>query len=653
MAKKGTNDPQPLQTVGDKVVDFSDGVMSKSQQVTSGTQNGYGFMLRTDLLSPQDPLMTNDARRRQYLSGAQGPDPGQPVQWVCTRGLLELGGGMHWALPIVAFPSGGGVLQGGFVAGTLMSYRSIYPQKEIESAKPQIRMPTTADTAKQLCMGSEYEMMGQGMLHGDANFSIGIGPVVTPLTLAGLATGATVDAGSMREISLHVTALDGKGNVRVVVRKLNRKSTSVSAYILFGLIFRSYSLSPIDIRWLAKYFSETQGSHSFESIATAYTSLMFTLGMRWVFNDAEIAAYDFDLNDPLAAAAYNDVMHLSVESANACVAAKRGVKVQRLTSNEKMDERSGSASLFRLKLVLLQALQSEKTNELAGNGINIISRENIFKAQQSSNIFGRKSISWESITVRNGQETPFAYFRCHAEMASSFVGPEQIELFTRFATSLGAKYAEPPKTALCYPSMPSRLMTNDAEVVQKMDVYFTGAGVKRIQQTVYEDALENYLDAAVELNGSYKGLPRRHADFLSKAGLSLLKKYRRLEGGPLIEGLSRKLGRKKLSEEYQQMFGRALAVDAVLFSRAEAFARRVEQLKLAKDEKQLRAFFTELGSERHFDYMETIVALQKIAHVDETLVHELSAEGCGVSIRAVEAPGVTNPIDGWLEGVSK
>jgi hypothetical protein len=638
-----------VKLVGVNAISARNGV-DRAYNLSEGTMLGLCF---DEKFHEYDSAYVRESEIRRACTGKMiQQSAGRSVVWLEAAGVMESGSGAQGTLMLGDFNTATGALNFGFSTGSVLRFRTsqAFAIGSEESKKKLIddqtfHVPKTASEAKVMPFGSEVEIVGQGKVNADATFSLRAGPSVAMAT-AGAAIDLETHSNVTGEISLNVTALDGYRRVRVTLRKIDSESVTFSAAFRAGLIFPPGSLQPAPSfgAGLLKYLVAILNYQSIEELVNAYT----TFSARYAYSHSHkgtiIASYDFDLNNPAAAEAYEEMVKLSTSKAqNLSKRATTGIVKVLAEENETSSSQLVDLTLLGEKLYLRETLRTERSGRLVQNGQEImVYRDSMYKKRVESWFAGIKDIEWQAVSVHDkvtDQKKPYFRFHFHKKDYDGSNIPK-IDAYFRFAQSMGIYSSELTENIPESLGDYNAALSTAEEVDTDIDIYFTKKGVHQIDAADKLKAYQAYMDASSEIFLEYKNLPFLGEGMKSLKVRELIREHRSIEENAHTAGNH---DTHRIVKEYWSLTGRDLKKDVALVKDAEKFATAIDALKDATDPEQIARFFPKFGEKDGFNFMQTISALQKLARPDNTLIHSLSMSGAQISLQSRDEGVMEHP----------
>ena len=635
--------------VGVNAVSSRSGV-ERAYRLSEGTMLGLCF---DEKFHEYDSDYVRESEIRRACTGKLiAQSAGRSVFWLEAAGVMESGLGTQGTLALGDFNSVTGALNFGFSTGSVLRFRTSQAyavgseeNRERLTSTQSFHVPKTIAEAKLMPFGSEIEITGQGKINEHVTLSLRAGPSVAMAT-AGIALELGTHSNVTGEVSLNVTALDGYRTVRVTLRKLDSESTTLSAAFHAGLIFPPGSLQPAPRlgAGLLKYILASLNYPTIAEFVNAYT----TISARYAYSNSHkgtiIASYDFDLNNPAAAKAYEEIIKLSTSRAqDLAKLMTSGVAKVLAEENETISSRLVDLTLLGEKLYLRETLRTERSGRLVRDGHEVmVYRDSMYKKRVESWFAGIKDIEWQAVTVHDkvtNQKKPYFRFHFHKKDYDGSSIPK-IDAYFRFAQSMGIYSSELTENVPESLGDYNAALSAAEEVDTDIDIYFTKEGVSQIDAADRTNAYQAYLTSCSDIFLEHKNLPFIGKDMRSLKARDLIREYVSIENKVRAAGNH---DADRIAKEYWSLTGRDLKKDLVLVKNAEKFAAAIDVLTDVTDPEQIAKFFPKFGEKDGFNFMQTISALQKLAHPDNTLIHSLSMSGAKVSLQSRDEGVMEHP----------
>jgi hypothetical protein len=557
---------------------------------------------------------------------------GRDVIWVESEGISEVGGGTGGTLPIGALAD----MNANLKLSGIIRYRRLEPYECANGTLLQgqalvnaANVPITATLARRMPPGGEFEITGEGQLSFVPEVSKPLG-----LKNEGASLGATARLGGKVEVkgetTISVQRLPFGDEVLVKIAHAKSSNADVGASLKAGLELnkKAYEKLPELGRGVLKFLLDRMGLPDAPAFVKNYVQSQIQIKSRYERRGSEISRFVFDLSKPEARKAYEDIFtRLSLGKTKALISANdASVRSQRAGEKAIISERGIAATIGKTKLLLLSALQAEREGNVSLDGrASVVYRDCKFEKTYVNWIFGEKKIKWEAVSVDKGQNSQKQnYFHLAYSNCDRITEESQIEKFLRFARSLGIQTTEPERVA--------KVLADRDDTEMRVDMYFTNNGIKRIAKASKEECQNAYLKADADLS---------QAQILPSS--KILAKFQQIANMWFFVRIFYWGEISRLREEYtRKSKGRNIDSDAELMSEAAHFAQNVGKMA-QDDEKSMQTFFMQLAKASGFEFMRKIAALTNLAQKEESILHELSIAGGGLTLGAVDEGEILHP----------
>lgn len=371
------------------------------------------------------------------------------------------------------------------------------------------------------------------------------------------------------------------------------------------------------------------------SLFLDYTSAGTSLAASMLNKSTVICAFDFDLNRPDAAKAYDSLIKLSPQKAFE-LSKEKNSGVEILCVREKQNDgiKSAAFNFFGEKLLLLESIDSDRRGTITRrDGTKLFYREKIYEKRCNNFLRRKRNITWESAAVDDRElNKSQAYYHLIFDGSDfDFVTPA-FDQFFAFASALGIKSdrfeTESGKTQ----EEIQKIFTTSAKVDAKVDIFFTKEGISQIEKCAAHDAFRAYLQAAAKISPHFAHFPLLADASAEEEVEQLVKDYIFFRRPQNLFGVADFMQTKHIRERYNQLTGRRLEKDICLFKEALEFGNEVQRLRDASSSEQAEHFFSRLGKKQGFKFMTTMIALQHLGGLQNMLVRELSLSARGTRI---------------------
>jgi hypothetical protein len=642
-----------------------------------GDSGALGMRLSERVYLSDGRFVTDDPVRKATTERLAATT-GENIFWLETGGLMDAKVGLSKSVPL------GGVLNvhGGFSTGGLLEYRALHPYAAdvgaVASGVPRdhtVRLPIDADKARALEPGTQVEIVGKG----SATLSAGIGAGTS--TSVGSVTGsvgASIGASSTvaGTWSVHVTRLEDD-KVRVVLGEVKERTRATSVGVSAGLTIDGAEVIDDTVGGTIDSAAESvdidealgnipgldgdgglaglikrEGASAVEKAVRRYTAFHASRGRSANETRRELTSYVFDLSKPAARQSYDELLRLSERNASlASDQAGSGVSRHVYTEDTTSVSSDTNISFAGKKLLLVNTLRKERDGQLTtGSGTQLI-RTDMYKRSYNGFITGRRDIKWEGVRVEDAATgASNNYFHLKFSKDDKITHNHEIRSFVRFADFLGVQDADDRVIDMPSSNWLGRLFGSDDNTRVDTDVYFTDDGVRAIADSDKAAVVTAFVLASEALEPDLAGIPHDNPQ-----ARSLIDQFNTLEAE--IEELERfssgddrdevrdlEYAQWRLGRDYKDAFGgRKLKEDAPVVRGAEKLAAHVGEMTGAADEAAWIKVFGDIGEANKFDFMRSIGALAKLAGPEATLLHEVSLQGSGIHLRAVDEGKLEHP----------
>ena len=601
-----------------------------------------------------DDYVSKAPIRLAKIQELQKKYPKEKIYFQENMGLAEAGDGFYATLPV--FRSGlGSIGMGfGFSAGAILRYRSSQAFVSNKKKPKRMLLPLTPECARKMPAASEFELRGQGKIRADiainARYGAGAGVAV-----AGAQAGLGVSAQLAAEYSINVLSLDGNNRVRVMLRKLNQESGTISASVLVGLIFPGNSIwrgnlgAPQLGHGFLKYFVEHKGNATFESYINDYTTLSLNASLSHTHKGTHICTFDVDLSNARAAKAYKDLMALDMSLALELASSNDGVSKIELKEGQHTQRAALRLALCSEKLFLAEALKTKSHGELSDEqGSHHVYNDRSYKRHRENWLSGQRDILWEAIQIKKDQEKAETYFHFNYQKNDFITRQHKINDFFLFAEALGIRHACESTKKLIDMHYYKKLFSSADDTKLLVDLYFNPEGVERIRRSSEEQIIQAFINTKAQRDPQLLEHPCLINDAENK--LKSEEIYGMYEHIKSNYNLYYRKTLPKLKDSYFVLTKRNLKYDYKVFKEALRFARRTYNL-VAKDQKhsKIGKLFTSIGRSHAGHYATVIPTLALLAGRNNVLVHTLSVSGGNVVLKSIDEGALTHPRNEFLK----
>jgi hypothetical protein len=637
-----------------------------------------GIKLSEKLVRGDDASIQKDPEKKAQTA-SMNSDAAQ-VGWLETGGITNLGGGLTTSIPIAA---AGGLVKVnlGFSASALLEYQqtspfALTPDGAIAGVKnAAVTLPINADTARAMKQGSEATFTGNGTASLTAGLTAGISQEFGPVR-GGVSAGVTSTGQVQGNFRLDIEKLAGD-KVRVLLSTGVDRKAGVSAGIdasitldgskliddTLGNSFplderNAQSVSIEDLAQPGQFADgiigslERDGISKVQDAVKTYTAFHAGFGASTEQKHTDSIAYVFDLSNPVAQKAYDNLLRLN-ESATASAAAQLGSGVTRNEFVDDIDDNStnASATLAGVKLFLATTLDEEEHGTLDVNGKTEVIRSNKFQREGDDIFTGDESIKWESVAITPQDKPTDTFFHLAFNQTDKMTSHDDFVQFLRFAEAMGVPGATEKENDAPTLDFFHRLFSDKDDTKFAADIYFTNEGLQNIANSTgpnHDDGSEvraAYIWAATQLDPQFKGMPVNDA-----ASDVLAAQYQQLASNASSaqpdERSSSMQQMQSLAQQYQknpQSSGRDLAKDAAVILASGDLFQRVKQMGANGDEQGWTQLLVDLGKSKRWDYQTTTLALRAMAGGDQILLHAISIDGGGVKLASKDEGVIKSP----------
>ena len=313
-----------------------------------------------------------------------------------------------------------------------------------------------------------------------------------------------------------------------------------------------------------------------------------------------------------------------------------------------MKDFKATAQVSGKRLLLLQALDSEKRGKAEGSGGEfLVFRENKFSHKQHDPIEGPKTADWDALSLRDEAGGEFEnFYNMKFTAQDKFTTDAEVRRFFKFAEILGVRPKDETINTLPEMGMMERIFSDADDTNVKVDIYFTSQGIDNIDQCTRPEARKAYLENKAHFFPRTEGLVDILKDTATyKSALQKSQSFENLQPERFIEDSGYALENAQLIREYREETGRDLSTDYKALLGARNFAVLVETLDGEKGIKNIRKFFSELGKSQGAMYMTALASLAGLATREETMVNQLSMDGQHIHIEAVSEGKMEHPTE--------
>jgi hypothetical protein len=386
-------------------------------------------------------------------------------------------------------------------------------------------------------------------------------------------------------------------------------------------------------RWvvsIARYILDTAGFRALERFASYLKSaIKATLTAKKSRKGLE--RFVFDLSKPECALAYDQIFRqLSTKDATRLSKIPgSGVKAQGSDEYENSSTTKGIAHCADTEILSYLSASECRVGQITREQKRQIAyRESKYSRATSNWFSGVKSILWESVSVEEN-----SYYHLNFHKRQMVHDDRAVDDFLSFCSALGISADNRSISGF------ARALCAREEMDSDVDIYFTDEGVQRLNACTFEEAVRAHLDIQAKFNLGLKGMKTNP----NGPSYRVAQRYNALSSRwPLIRWFHHK-ALASLEGIYKKVWGRDIQVDANAIREATQFAKRMAAMDDKSSHKSVKDFFAYLGRNTGFDFMKTIAAMAQIAGQDQTLIHQASISGGGLSIAAVDEGEVMHP----------
>ena len=584
------------------------------------------------------------------------------IRWVRRHALVDFSVGKNFDIPGAGI---GSIVAGGTVDGLaklewlspkIMSYSELERDfKGSEAFAP----PMKAHYAKRMRAGAEFSCTRKGKIHGHLQASLVAGHSLAGFATAGVGMSGAVSTDLEREICIHVIAKDGGNKFRVVFRDKDREAAAFNAKIQVGLIASDGLVNkfvPFAESAILK-IAEARGHHTGEALLSEFTTLTGYAKTEVHHQDTEIFSVDIELGTPENDNAFDKLWLFSTaEVERLSKIDGSGVRLTTVDEKEIGGSAEVGATLFGVKLAMANTIRNQRRGLVVReNGDKIRYRDKAIEKNTYDFIHGPRHMKWQSLMFKDESKEGEARWKpaYHFYLKEEDYTPsdDEVSSFFRFveANNIQSVDAEEDRTIDLVTGCHATL-THANKIVTTIDMYFTDAGIRKIDAATKAEARMAYLKAAAGLNPAFKNSPLLSANM-----------EKRLEAEAIVKDFIRMGGKKccgssaheatiaefedgyKFTVEDGDDKGRDLEVDAQVYMAAKNFGEVVGTLEDMDNPRQVSRFFTELSKKDEFDYQHAITTLANLAGEEETLVHHVSLQGAGVHFESTDEGAIKDP----------
>jgi hypothetical protein len=636
-----------------------------------------GVRIHEELLGADDGCIKDDKHRSATNDQIEKDTGAKPV-WLKTGGIGKIGGELKASVPVAGMLTA----SAGFCAEGVLEYTSLRPVPLTTDGAANValqhtvKLPFNADNALAMERGSEVEVIGKGTasLKGSVGTEVG-----RKNRFIGASAGARVGAegGLSSTWAVRVKRLDGD-NVEVRLSNVNDRFRTFGAAADAGLRLQGKNLVDATVgglldparhkisldafsAWFLKAkpgedlvdFLTRKGVEPFEKAVKDYTAFYASVGHDAKEVRTDRRTYVFDLKNPAAKAAYEQLVRLQHGEADK-LSKQLDSGVTRKTTNDVVTESKDTAKIefAGKKLVIQQALERDRVYQNRvdldhGAAAPEISRIASYEQTAGSIVTGNHNIVWEAVSVPspNPEDPQSTYFHLAVKKNDLITLDEDIEWFVRFADMMGIVDDKPRKIDMPRSAWWWRMISPADDTKIDVDIYFTDDGIERLTKADAKTARQAYADAVGFMTPKLAGLPVNDARCQELVDDHEAAKLRSLQ--PPYDMPFRvhdyQIRHDARHEYAQRTGGRELIDDVYDMKQARAFGEAIGEMRDTRDEKAWVKCFTNLGKSRGFDYAPIMGALHKIVGAEDTLVHKLAIKGSYIGLESKDEGALQAP----------
>ena len=518
-----------------------------------------------------------------------------------------------------------------------------------------LQVPVTAGLANKMPVGSEFEITCEGHAILNPKLSASLDLYQTSLADLSLDSSMTILNDMEGDISILVQKLPRAHQVLVKIARVDGFSSSAQAKFSTKSKTNPQVLEQIKnvlAAWIDKIFGKLRW---FDWIASAFDyRVSANLENAAKESSHEVKRYVFDLSNPYAQVAYNDIFSkFSTKKADELVLKKeKGVRSQSGGEVENSHEYYGDVKIGDTKIWLYQSLQNEREGKLLHHPEELLLfRESKFSKKYFNWFAGEKTINWEAVVLQDqalGKKQN--YYHLTFKNHDRITGKQEITDFLNFSKALGINIVDPEFREHVDVENLSHVFTNRDDTNTAVDIYFTDKGIHKIKEATRNQLLSAYLRTQVEMDSALKQMPFLKKDEKEALSISehlnsylLMQRYHALKSKGFFTRWWHRHEMRQLEKSYLDKTGQQLNEDFKVFNEAEKFAQKMMSLNKQFDQNHDEKLFSVIGNLMGFNYMKTIAAMSFIAGEAETLIHGLSMSAGGVSLCGKDEGEIIHP----------
>ncbi len=546
---------------------------------------------------------------------------GRDITWLETSGVVELGHGGEGTLSL-----------GAPHAGTVMRYRRLEPYETYSGRIPTgevalntAQIPVTASLARKMPAGGEFQLTGECRAGFMPSFGQA-GEFARSALQLGLSAEFNVGGDYRGEVSVSVQKLPQRDHVLVKVNRSHSSNMSVGFNVEAGSQLPAAFLGQIPElgQGVMKFFLEKLGLPNLPSLVKLYGQASMSASAHTSQHHGSVASFVFDLSKPAACTAYEQVFRrISLQDAlSLSRTVGSGVRLQEGEDHQSNNGYGIEADVGSGKLFLMQALRTEREGRLSeSDGGEVIYRDASLSNHYADWISGRQDATWEQVSVQNPSGQHKNYARLQLRNQYYDLQRTDINAFFSFVKALSSHHEDARLNATAEQLSTIIVGRDDAEMA--IDLYFTDAGVRKIESVDEASIVAAHLVTQGEFDPQLAGLPSLNGN---AEGFRLLSEYNRLQNQWFFQRWFSDNAQAEMNTRYQALTGgRSIQTDALALANARAFAEQMAHWK---------SFVPDLKG---------VSAMAKLAGEENTLIHHLALKSAGVSVACMDEGEVVHP----------
>lgn len=623
--------------------------------VAGTDQLGLGLRASVKVLAKDDPLITNDLRRKSLLAAAE--KAGDPLSFALIGGGFYPRVGLSASVPI----GGAGYVTAGFAANAGLSYSVLAPYHSgPEAALDAIKnlstdLPLDAGAAKRFAEklpGGEATFTGLGSVVGYTGAGAGY-RLLDLGTVASIHASAGVDLAvtKMTQVSLKVRALD-PNHVLVTLSEVGGQQKSLAAGASVGLMDALVNEVPKLGSWVLRDADSISGGELQHELQLL-NLVDFRAAHAEGTSDAEIKSFVIDLRVPKAREAFDGFRRLDTKKADQLYAAGPLSGVRRATLTEKAAHTQDSVTLSAGPLELLSSIASRtERHGTLQSGERSIKYDRADLSHSWSSFLtnwalGEEKVVRELVSVTDSAApAPESYFHLRSTVTGDGItSADDVKSFVRLGRALSLIDDSEAQTKL----KDSHFLEKFGETDRTVDVFISDQGLQNLTKAKAADLMAAHaaayeeVEAPSDINYLFGGnssvwkttpwLNTSHPSY--GAAMSLIK-----------ADLAKSGGKSDYGDEssYRAITGRNLHRDAAAYRDARRFTALVQHLGAASSPAARAKVFAQEASDG-LDFSRDLVAMSRLAGPKTVMVHQMSlkdADG-GPSLDFGHAAAKTDP----------